>query len=160
MAIAEDKEVILRIRTRNITDSVEVFTARDLGTRIANDPIAYRAYRQLQRSGTDVVIDFGEPVTGEATGNAGVVGEVQIFARNIQSPQEAIATVVHESSHVRQLELGIQRYFGNTQYNEYRAFRREFLYWNGRRPTSPERASIGEVVRKCYSNLPEGRSFP
>jgi hypothetical protein len=60
-------------------------------------------------------------------------------------------TVVHEASHIRRAFRGAR----TTQLDEVRAFSREFLYQNGRRPTLDERAAIWEQVRRDYPHLPE-----
>jgi hypothetical protein len=71
------------------------------------------------------------------------------------SADEIASTVVHEGVHQH-------RFFGRgvspgTQYEEYLAFRNEFLFTNGRRPTLLERQQIlNEVVKPLYPRLPSG----
>jgi hypothetical protein len=70
-----------------------------------------------------------------------------VYMRNNITPQEAIATIAHESSHVK-------RYFQGkpigTLYDEYLAFRREFLVSKKRRPTLQERQEIWENIGQWY----------
>src|SRR5262249_48953400 len=127
---------------------------------IANDPVAYRAYDQIRRTGQDVILDFGPPPVPGATGSA--LGEVRIFVREAGTLDEAVATLVHESDHVIRLHRGVFPFYRYTQMEEYRAFRREFLFTHGRRPTLAERQGIlaGVMSSRYYSRLPQGNVPP
>jgi len=72
------------------------------------------------------------------------------------SADEVASTVVHEAVHQN-------RFFKNdiaptTQYEEYLAFRNEYLFSEGRRPTFAERQQIMERVQNLYSHLPSGKN--
>lgn len=70
--------------------------------------------------------------------------------KNNGTAKEAVSALVHKSKHVRNRFLGKV----NTQYDEYQAFRREFLYTEGRRPNLQEKQDIWNMVQKTYSDLP------
>lgn len=149
-----------RIVTRNVTDEVDRFTAREIARRIANDPVASRAYDQIRRTGQELILDFGPPPIPGAVGSA--AGEVRIFVRETRGLDEAVATIVHESNHAIRLHRRVSRFFGYNQMDEYRAFRREFLFTNGRRPTFAERRGILAEIRgnPFYNQLPTGNVPP
>jgi len=71
--------------------------------------------------------------------------------QNNGTAKNAVGTMVHETSHGRSLQLG--RRFG-TQFDEFRAFTREFLFDKGRRPTLTERQVIWRKVQKNYWDAP------
>lgn len=58
--------------------------------------------------------------------------------------------MVHKSRHVLAEARGINQ---ATQWAEWQARAREFLYQNGRRPNPGERAAIWDEVRASYGNL-------
>lgn len=72
------------------------------------------------------------------------------------SADDAASTVVHEALHQnRFFQSGVAP---GTQLEEYLAFRNEFLFQNGRRPTLMERQQIiNEVVKPLYPQLPSGK---
>jgi len=100
-------------------------------------------------------MDFGAPpepdVAGEALSHRAV-----LYMQNVQSVDDAVATVVHESSHVTQMARRIEVPHAPTQMNEYLAFRREALYSLGRRPSLAERLELMHKVRRLYPSLPSG----
>jgi hypothetical protein len=144
-----------KIRSLNSNGDVDKFNLHNFGQQVASDPVASRSYSRLQDQGTDVILDFGEEgsyLLGEAFPNR---NEVNIYVKNNRSTREAISTMVHESSHIDRHLRGIPQ---NTRYEEYVAFRREFLFQQGRRPTLQERSGIWETVNELYSYLQVGRS--
>jgi hypothetical protein len=146
-----------KIGVVNMTGELDPFVARDFGRITAENPVATRAYAQMQRTGTDVTLDFGRPPDN---GTFGIFehqyNRATIFMRNNGTAKEAVSTMTHESSHAR-------RFFRNgirqpTQYEEYRAFRREFLFQEGQRPTLQERLKIWKETQVRYPRLPKGRN--
>ena len=74
---------------------------------------------------------------------------------------EAVATIVHESTHVEYRNK--RRILRNTQYEEYRAFVREEIYRNSQnphistRPTMKERLDLWDLVLQLYPDLQIGK---
>jgi hypothetical protein len=104
-----------------------------------------------------VILDFGTPppnLLGQANS---VSGTATIFMQNNVDAEEAVSTLVHESSHFDTLANRPELF--NTQYDEYLAARREFLFSNdGARPSLMQRQQIWNGVQQRYSNLPVGRN--
>jgi hypothetical protein len=138
-------------------NSTNSFSVADFGNIVAANPVAARSYRQLQQSGTNVVLD--NSIQGfSATGRARLgLSEVEIYTQNVESVEDAVATMIHESRHISDYQRGILDPFKNTHLDEFRAFRREFLYNYGRRPTLNERLDIRKSVEDLYPGLPSGR---
>jgi hypothetical protein len=140
-----------RIGVVNYQSELDPFIARQVGTEISKSPVASRAYSQMQKFGTEVKLDFGKPPEKNLFGRYGYgKNKVEVFMQNNGTAKEAISTIVHESKHVKNKFLGKF----NTQYDEYQAFRREFLFTEGRRPTFQERQVIWNRVQKDYADLP------
>jgi hypothetical protein len=145
---------LLRVRTAGVASEVETYTARQIAAAIADDPIAYRSYMQLRnRVGADVVLDFGEPAVN-ALGRVRRIDEIEIFVRNNPTVRGAVSTFVHESRHISDLDRGVVNPLRPTVLDEYRAFRREFLFAHGHRPDSMERLNLWMWVRELYPHLP------
>lgn len=72
----------------------------------------------------------------------------------LHSADEAVSAIVHESSHVRSLQLGRPT---NTIHDEYMAFRRDFLAEYSRRPNFAEQSKLWLEVKKSYSHLELGK---
>lgn len=126
---APSKGGIYRISTKNIVDEVDAYAARHVGELIARDPVAYRSYLQLRdRTSTNIILDYGPPPMPNVTGRIRHWGEFEVFVRNTQNAREAVATIVHESRHISDIQRGLMNPLRPTQLDEYRAFRREFLY--------------------------------
>jgi hypothetical protein len=133
-----------------MTGELDPFVARDFGRITANNPVATRAYAQMQRTGTDVTLDFGRPPDNKTFGIfERFQNRSRIFMQNNRTADEAVSTMVHESSHAKRSFLGKI----HSQYDEYRAFRREFLFQTGRRPTLTERQNIWRAVQEDYPNV-------
>lgn len=145
-------QISSKITIRNAIDPLDDITVKQVGEAILSDPVARRAYAQLQAHGTEVVLEFGAPELGAATfGEANRrLNRVTVFVRMHRSASEVVSTLVHESSHVHRHFRGGRA----TQADELRAFAREFLYDNKRRPTLAERATLRAQVARDYSHLP------
>lgn len=145
---------LLRVRTADAVSEVERYTAWQIAAAIADDPVAYRSYMQLRnRVGADVVLDFGEPAV-DALGRVRRIDEIEIFVRNNPTVRDAVSTFVHESRHISDLNRGIVNPLRPTVLDEYRAFRREFLFEHGRRPNSMEHLNLWMRARELYPHLP------
>jgi hypothetical protein len=79
---------------------------------------------------------------------------VKIYDENNLNIKNTISTIVHESVHVESRGKNLSY----SQYEEYRAYRREFLYRENRRPTLAERQATWEFVQKEYDNIPVGEN--
>ncbi|WP_215407189.1 hypothetical protein [Janthinobacterium sp. JC611] len=124
------------------------------GEILAEDSVARASYARLQRQGTDVkfVNDPHMPEMGLFDPYSNVV-TVNMLRHS--SAEEAASTVVHEALHQnRFFQSGVAP---GTQFEEYLAFRNEFLFQNVRRPTFMERQQIiNDVVKPLYPQLPSG----
>ncbi len=80
---------------------------------------------------------------------------MKIYMPNNVDARTAVSTMTHETSHGRSLRLG--RQFGS-QMDEFRAFTREFLVTNGRKPTLQERQQIWQQVQRDYWDKPLERN--
>lgn len=139
-----------RITARNLGDGLDEITLRRIGEEIAKDPVASRAYRQMQEQGTEVIFEFGSAPLGADMARAFPnSNRILIYVQKHESTKDVVASLVHESSH-------IHRHFrGNTitRLDEVRAFSRQFLYTEGRRPTLADRAKIWRFVEQHYGHL-------
>jgi hypothetical protein len=115
------------------------FGARELGQAIARDPLASKAYSRIQQAGFGVHLVVGE--AGDLAGETFNTGVLNIYLDNNASIREALATLVHESTHV-DLLARTKRLYGSRGVGEYMARAREFLFVHGRRPTMVEREEI------------------
>lgn len=144
--------VSAKITVRGAADPLDPILMKQVGEEIASNPVARRAYRQLQAQGTEVVLDFGEVAVGATEQGLAFrrKNRIVVFMRLHRSAKEAVATLVHESSHMhRHFRGGL-----SSQVDEVRAFAREFLYNEGRRPTLAERRDIWRRVLADYADLP------
>ncbi len=141
-----------KIVALNAADPLDAITLKQIGETIASDPIARRAYQQLQAQGTEVYLEFGPPALGEtAMGEANRLHNFVVVRVGMhRSAHEAVSTLVHEASHMHRHFRGGRP----SQLDEFRAFAREFLYNQGRRPTAAERAAIWRDVEAHYAHLP------
>lgn len=144
-----------KIITNNVVSELDPYVARNVGNIIAENPVAARAYGQMQANGTNVVLDFGPPEPNIFGLYERAPNQATIFMQNNGTAKEAVATMVHESSHAKRSSLGKQI---DTQYDEYRAARREFLFVEGYRPSLEERHSLWELVQRVYSDRPLERN--
>jgi hypothetical protein len=140
-----------RISALNATGPLDSVTLRQVGEEILSNPVASRSLVQVQRQGTEVVFDFGEPPFGEMGRAVRPRNVIKVHVQAHRSAKEVTSTFVHEASHIHHYFRGARA----TQLDEVRAFSREFLYQNGRRPSLDERAAIWEQVGRDYSHLPE-----
>jgi hypothetical protein len=141
-------------------DVVNKFTIRHFGTAISESELATKVLGRMQYNGISIKLDFktrpisseGYPLGGEATP---YLYRIDIYMQNQSSAKSAVSTLVHESSHIDRGLRGIPQ---TTRYEEYVAFRREFLYNKGRRPTLQERRNIWQAVNELYTDLEVGKS--
>jgi hypothetical protein len=135
----------------NTQSELDPFLARQVGQTISTSPVASRAYSQMQRFGTEVKLDFGAPPEGKFGEFFRFKNESRIYMQSNGDAKSVVATICHESCHGRSLQL--KRQFGS-QFDEFRAFTREFLFTNGRRPTLQERKLIWNQVQRSYAEMP------
>lgn len=114
---------------------------------IYSDPITNRIYRRMDDQDLHVTIDFKD--SGRLYGEAHADGfQINTQAFKVGDSTSVNQVVVHEASHLRDIQLGRQPIVsgtpGNTIRSEYRALRNEKAYLLGRRPTLQERIDIIE----------------
>lgn len=145
-----------KIELRNSRGELDQYIARKIGELILENPVAFRAYSQIQKIGVIVVLDFGKPPLIDKNmvefGQFGVIqnqAKIIIWLQNCVTAFEAVATLVHESKHAaRRLKRGI--IVADELEEEFRAFKREFLFKYNRRPTLTERVEIKNRIRQFY----------
>jgi RHS repeat-associated protein len=122
------------------------FTPVEFGNALANDPFASQAYARIQNAGFNVNLVYGQ--AGDAAAETFNSGVVNIYANNNGNVADALASLVHESSHVnRFINTGS---FGG-QSGEYSAQALEFFYVNGTRPNAVQRGAINAWISKMYN---------
>jgi hypothetical protein len=144
---------VAKIGIINATDELGPLVAQRFATKVAESPIASHAYRQLQKNGTELILDFGEPPDPFTMGHTfPYKNRVVIYMRNVVTTDEAASALVHEGQHVQRFYRGMQL---GTQADELRSVSREFIFKNGRRPTGLERAQLRAKVASDYAHLPK-----
>ncbi len=124
------------------------------GEILAEDPIARASYARLQSQGTNVKF-VNDPNMREMGLFDPYSNEVTVNMLRHSSAEEAASTVVHEALH--QNRFFQSNMAPGTQFEEYLAFRNEFLFQNARRPSLTERQQIiNDVVKPLYPQLPSG----
>lgn len=146
-------ESAAKIRQIGGENEVDRFTIRQLGNEIANNLFANLVYSHLQKHNTLVTLDFISRPLDKYAETFINRNEIKVYMQNHNSAQAAVASLIHESSHVDRHRRRIPQ---NTQYEEYVAFRREEFYKQGRRPTFAQRADLWETAKEQYPELPTG----
>jgi hypothetical protein len=127
---------------------------REAGSILAENGVGRASYARLQAQGTEVrfVNDAGMPEMGlfNPYDNTVTVNMLRHTSSN-----EVASTVVHEAVH--QNRFFRSNIAPTTQYEEYLAFRNEYLFSEGRRPSLFERQQIMERVQDLYPHLPSGK---
>jgi hypothetical protein len=143
---------------------LQVEKGKQAGYLIANSPVGSAAYRQMKEHDVNIRFEFGEPppdnlfdwgLTEHKRDKS--INDVTIFIRNNPTSEDVAITFVHESSHARRTNRGFKI---GTQLDEYRAFKREFLYMRNRRPTFEERFLLWKEVQRLYSDREIGGDVP
>lgn len=150
-------EINRSIRKRNPADnSNQIYNVEDLGNEIVKDPLATKAYERINNQGLDVILDKRPPDSSSTLGEFDPIDyEVRIYESNNFNAKQAASTIIHESTHVDyRLKKRIKT---NSQYEEYRALCREFLYNEKRRPTFRERKNLWNDVKERYPDLRIGK---
>ena len=145
------------IRKRNPADnSNQIYSVEDIGNEIVKDSLATKAYERINNQGLNVILDKRPLDSSSTAGEFDPIDyEVRIYESNNFNAQEATSTIIHESTHVDyRLKKRIKT---NSQYEEYRAACREFLYNNKRRPSLKERQVLWDEVKERYPNLRIGK---
>jgi hypothetical protein len=132
---------------------VDATFAKKGAEKLASNPVGSASYARLQRQGTDVRFtnDPDEPSMGSFDP---ITNSIDINMAKHSSATEVASTIVHESTHQNGFFKGIPQ---NTKLTEYRAFRNEALFKDGRRPPLDERRAIWERVEYLYPHLDNGR---
>ena len=138
------------------------YTVEDVGNDITSNPVASKAYQRINDQGYDVRINYDRPDRPNTTGETSYREKnVDIYQMNNINTESAVGTMVHESIHI---EYRYQKRIPyNSQYEEYRAFMREKLYYRSKnpnlssRPTLQQRQAIWKQIKRLYPNLPQGK---
>ena len=128
--------------------------AHQIGDIISENPVANASYARLQKQGTDVILvnDPDMPEMGFFNGN---YNTITINTARHTSANEIVSTIVHEATHQKRFFNG--KALG-TQYEEYLAFRNEFLFKNLKRPTLKQRKAIWKDIQELYDDLATGKN--
>jgi len=153
--LSDDLVVANKIQFSSVSDELDSFVGLRTGQLVTENQVASRAYSQLQQYGVDVHLEFGLPPSANIWGQT-VQGldrsvSVWIYMQRTMTAQNTAGTLVHESSEVARIMRGLRV---NTQYSEFLAARREFLFYMGRKPTLQERGVIWHDVQRAYPELP------
>lgn len=139
-----------RIRVEGLGEGArDAITLRQIGEQLTSDPVARRAYAQVQRQGTLVVLDFKSRPAGLLGEANWLENQLVVYVAKHLNAKSAVGTLVHESSHIQRFARG----HTNDLYDEFRAHAREFLYEHGRRPNLADRNLLWRYVRKHYPDL-------
>ncbi len=130
---------------------------QEIGMHLMDNPVAYFSYKRLQQQGTKVVFDFGKVSSNTPRGIFDAdLNKVTIYVRANRNSAEIARTISHEAHH--QKTMFSQRSRDITSiYEEYKAFRREFLAENGRKPNMHERLMLWNDIYDAYSVFSEYR---
>lgn len=139
-----------RIRVQGYgTTARDAITLREMGEQIAANPVARRAYAQVQRQGTEVIFDF-ESRPDALLGRADwLKNRIVVYVAKHPNAKSAVGTLVHETCHIQRFSRG----HVNDLYDEFRAHAREFVYEHGRRPNAVDRPILWRYVRQHYPEL-------
>lgn len=148
------------IQMQGNVDELDINLLRLDGQAIIDDPFLGMVRSQLDNYDATVNYNYGRIGHNnfvETTHSFDGSIEIDIFKQNAFKSQDSLTTYVHESSHVVAAARGRQI---GTLADEYQAFRREFLFNNGRRPTFTERRDLFEGARRVYDDVDTGDVAP
>jgi hypothetical protein len=139
-----------RIRVEGYgTTARDAITLEQMGKEIASNPVARRAYAQVQKHNTEMILDFKTTAT-DAFGTASWYdNQIIVYVARHPNAKSAVSTLVHETSHIHRFSKG----HVSNLYDEYRAHARAFLYDHGRRPNVIDRHLLWKQVRRNYPGL-------
>jgi hypothetical protein len=152
--------ILDQFKFREVVDELDLNLLRLDGQAIIDNPFLGRVRSQLDNYDVTVNHNYGRvghSKFGETTHNLDGSIEIDIFKQNAFKSQDSLTTYVHESSHAVAAARGRQI---GTLADEYQAFRREFLFNNGRRPTFTERRDLFESVQRVYDDVDTGNVVP
>lgn len=151
----DDKNKAKAIEVEEVSGDIDKYVARRIGHLILENPVSSRAYQQIQKGGVRIKLSFGNPPNESTRGITDSYNRiVTIYVKNTVTTERTIQTIVHESRHIKRADKGKGKNIG-TQYEEFLAFCREFLYTYNRRPTKSEREEIWGRIKEIYADIPE-----
>lgn len=122
---------------------------------LIDDPVAQRAYQRIKQNGAKIIFE-GEKFDDDTVGVTEKAGptelRVRVFLPLTQSAEETVATIVHESRHVKRWTISKPV---ATKNEEFMARCLEFVYNKKRRPNQVERNLIRKSVELDYKDLPQ-----
>lgn len=136
-----------------------LYSLEEISSAILKNPLATNIYQRINRHGGQILIDHNPPRNSRLLGEySPLTNKIHIFEANNLNVKEVLSTLVHESTHIDfRLGKGIKH---NSQYEEYRAFCRQYLYEYNTRPSLTERRKIWEFIKiePDYQKLPLGKN--
>lgn len=133
------------------------------GAAIAENPISARSYQRLLDQGTDVRF-VNDRFMSDAAEFEGRTNTVKVNLLQMMSAEDVASAIVHEATHQKRWFNGVKL---GTQYEEYLAYKNEFIYQASRnprsgdfsiRPTLAERQELWRKTQENYSHLPQGKN--
>ncbi|MFZ6876552.1 hypothetical protein ACO0LF_31330, partial [Undibacterium sp. Di27W] len=133
------------------------------GAVIAENPIAARSYQRLLDQGTDVRF-VNDRFMGDAALFEGLTNTVTVNMLKMRSAEDVASAIVHEATHQKRWFNGAKL---GTQYEEYMAYKNEFIFEASRnprlgefsiRPTLTERQELWRQTQENYKHLPQGKN--
>ncbi|WP_115597041.1 LysM peptidoglycan-binding domain-containing protein, partial [Achromobacter sp. DH1f] len=128
--------------------------SKEAGLILSENGVGRASYARLQAQGTEVRF-VNDPQMHEMGLFNPYNNTVTVNMLRHTSAKEAASTVVHEAVH--QNRAFRSKILPTTQYEEYLAFRNEFLFSESRRPSLIERQLILDRVQELYPHLPSGK---
>lgn len=149
--------VIRRVNAN--ADRNYLYSLEGISSEILKNPLANNIYQRINRHGGEILIDHNLPNNPRTLGEYySTNNKIYIYEANHLNVKEVISTLVHESTHIDfRLGKGIKN---NSQFEEYRAFCRQYLYEYNTRPSLTERRKIWEFIKiePDYQKLPLGKN--
>jgi hypothetical protein len=143
-----------KISFESSLNEVDRFVGKQAGKTISENPISARSYQRLLDNGTEVRF-VNDRFMDDAALFEGHKNAVTINMLKMSSGDDVASALVHEATHQNRWFNGVK--LGN-QFEEYLAYKNEFLYSALRRPSLTERRALWQQVQHDYAHLPQGRN--
>ncbi len=145
------------IQIKNISTELDLYLLKLDSQAVIDHPFLARVRKQLEQYDVQLTYDFSlSSYEKHGTTTQTLDGHINItiFKQNAMTVEQGTLAIVHESSHAIAVARG--QVIG-TQIDEYRAFRREFLFQYGRRPSLIKRLELFKLVQERYSDQSVGQ---
>jgi RHS repeat-associated protein len=150
-----DRSSALSLHITGALSSSTIGQADRIMAAIKSSPIGAATLRQMNTASVDLYLNFGNipeeggaMIAGESYNDSAIV-----YVLNNRTELDSAATAVHEGRHAVMSTRGINQ---DTQWQEFMARAREFMFINGRTPNATERSVLWNELLKYprYVNLP------